>query len=280
MPVVAPKRRPSRTAVGVAASRAAHQMLDGEPKILDDPIAARLIDASDRRLIATNPPGLQEPGARRLRAHVLLRSRHAEDRLRAAARRGVGQCVILGAGLDTFAYRQPNWARRLRIFEVDHPSTQADKRARLAKAGVAVADNVEFVAIDFETMSLREGLRASHVDFSKAAFFSCLGVLVYLSAEAADDVFRLVAGFPAGSEIVFTFARPDSALSGVGRRAADAGEPWRTHFSQEALKVKLRDLGFRVVSFLSPAQAARAFQGRTDGLAAPARCSIAAAGVG
>jgi methyltransferase (TIGR00027 family) len=276
----APKAGPSRTALGVAALRAAHRLIDGAPKILDDPIAERLVDARDLARIAADPAALHEPASRRLRAHVLLRSRYAEDRLREAARRGVRQCVILGAGFDTFAYRQPAWSRRLRIFEVDHPATQADKGARLAAAGIAVPANVEFVGVDFETVSLGDGLRAASLDFARPAFFTCLGVLVYLTQTAVDQIFQLVAGFPPGSEIVFTFSRPDSSGSAIAQRAAAAGEPWRSHFDPEGLGAKLLAAGFASLSFLGPAQAAHIFEGRTDGLEAPARCSIAAAVVG
>jgi methyltransferase (TIGR00027 family) len=285
----APTRNSSRTALGVAALRAVHQLLDGDPKILEDPVAAHLLDAEVFQQIQTNPARVNEPLARGLRSHVVLRSRFAEERLEQAVRRGVGQCVILGAGFDTFAYRQPEWARSLRIYEVDHRATQADKRQRLHSAGIAIPANLEFVAIDFESVSLREGLRASTLKFSKPAFFSCLGVLVYLTREAADAVFQLVADFPAGSEIVFTFSLPDSSLStndaehraALAGMASSMGEPWQTHFEPEALVRDLHALGFGEVSFLS-AEAAdqKYFQGRSDGLRAPRRGGICSAIVG
>src|SRR5271163_808264 len=220
-----PERNSSRTALGVASLRAVHQLLDGEPKILDDPIAARLLDASVIEEIHTIPARIHESMARGLRSHVVLRSRFAEERMAQAVERGVRQCVILGAGFDTFAYRQPDWARDLRIYEVDHQATQEDKRRRLRSAGIPVPANLEFVAIDFERVSLYEGLLTSSLNFSEPAFFSCLGVLVYLTREAVDAVFQLVAGYPVGSEIVFTFSLPESALSGneAANRAALAG---------------------------------------------------------
>ena len=206
-----------------------------------------------------------------------------------AVQRGVGQCVILGAGFDTFAYRQPDWARRLRIYEVDHRATQDDKRQRLQSAGIEIPPNLEFVAIDFESVSLREGLRTSTLNFSEPGFFSCLGVLVYLTREAADTVFRLVAAFPAGREIVFTFSLPESSLSSndAENRAALAGmanslgEPWQTHFEPEALERDLRALGFEELSFLCAEAADRTyFHGRSDGLSAPQRGGICSAVVG
>jgi methyltransferase (TIGR00027 family) len=285
----APTRNASRTALGVAALRAVHQLLDGEPKILEDSVAARLLDADVLQQIRTNPARVNEPLARGLRSHVVLRSRFAEERMAQAVQRGVGQCVILGSGFDTFAYRQPDWARRLRIYEVDHRATQDDKRLRLQSAGIAIPANLEFVAIDFESVSLGEGLQASTLNFSEPTFFSCLGVLVYLTREAADAVFRLVAAFPAGSEIVFTFSLPESSLASndAEHRAALAGmanslgERWQTHFESEALERDLRALGFGEVSFLSAEAADRTyFHGRSDGLRAPRRGGICSAVVG
>src|SRR5271157_5401130 len=143
----APQRNFSRTALGVAALRAVHQLLDGEPKILDDPIAARLLSADVLQQIQSNPARIHEPPDRGLRSHVVLRSRYAEERMAEAVQRGVRQCVILGAGFDTFAYRQPDWARSLRIYEVDHCATQAEKRQRLQAAGIPIPANLEFVAV-------------------------------------------------------------------------------------------------------------------------------------
>jgi methyltransferase (TIGR00027 family) len=215
----------------------------------------------------------------------LLRSRYTEDRLAEAYQRGVRQYVILGAGYDTFAYRQPEWAHDLRIFEVDHPASQREKQNRLQVAGVEIPANLEFISIDFEHASLREGLAASKLDFHQPAFFACLGVLVYLTHEAADEVFRCVALFPESSEIVFTYSAPTENLSPeeAARRArigaaTDAmGEPWQTFFDPQALVQKLKDLNFEM-SFLKAADAeARYFQGRTDGLRAPKREPIVSA---
>jgi methyltransferase (TIGR00027 family) len=282
-------RNSSRTALGVAALRAVHQLLDGEPRILEDPVAARLLDAEVLQQIQANPARTHEPLARGVRSHVVLRSRFAEERMAHAVQRGVGQCVILGAGFDTFAYRQPGWARGLRIYEVDHRATQDDKRQRLQSAGISIPANLEFVAVDFESISLREGLQTSTLSFSEPAFFSCLGVLVYLTREAADAVFRLVADFPAGSEIVFTFSLPESSLSindaehraAMAGMASSFGEPWQTHFEPDALMRDLGALGFREISFLSAETADRTyFQSRSDGLRAPRRGGICSAIIG
>jgi methyltransferase (TIGR00027 family) len=276
----------SSTALRVAELRAAHQLIDPEPKILDDRVVLQLLDSETIEKIKANPEVLRAPWLVGMRSHILLRSRYAEDRLAQAATRGVEQLVILGAGYDTFAYRQPEWARRLRIFEVDHVASQQAKRNRLAEKGIAAPENLSYIALDFERTSLQEGLASGGVDFQKPAFFSCLGVLVYLPEDAAYEIFRVVAGFPRSSEIVFTFSQPDSALdkNEAARRevlaslAGSMGEPWRTHFDREMLMKKLREMGFTEVTVLDPAEAqARYFEGRTDGLRPPKRENVASA---
>jgi methyltransferase (TIGR00027 family) len=279
---------PSRTAAGVAWLRAAHQILDDPPRILDDPgIVALLGPAAVERLRAERARA-QTPGARALRAHVVLRSRFAEDRLALAVARGVRQYIVLGAGYDTFIVRQPAWARKLRVVEVDRPVTQAEKRARLAAAGIDDADNVEFAGVDFEHETLADGLARHGIRLDVPSFFSWLGVTMYLSEPAIDAVLGTVAGCPAGSEIVFTFAQPRGAGGAVERvassgptlaeRAASVGEPWLTYFEPESLERKLRGFGFGSVEFLTPEEAAvRYFAGRSDGLPPPRRTTIVSA---
>lgn len=274
-------RDASKTALGVCALRAVHQLVDGFPKILDDPIAAQLLDADVRERIRGHAGEALDPRAAGLRSHVVLRSRYTEDHLAAAAGRGVRQYAILGAGFDTFAYRQPAWARDLRIWEVDHPASQHEKRRRLEVAGLALPPNLELVPIDFETTSLRDGLRASSLDFTSPAFFACLGVLVYLTRDAARAIFELVASFPPGSEIAFTFSLPTSADSDLAEKARSLGEPWLTHFDPPSLTRELQDLGFAEVSILDLEEAARTYYAdRTDGLQPPRRGGIASAVVG
>jgi methyltransferase (TIGR00027 family) len=214
-----------------------------------------------------------------LRAHVVLRSRFAEDRLAAAVSRGVRQYVILGAGFDTFALRQPPWARELRILEVDHAGTQDVKRSRLAAAGLAMPGNARLGSIDFEHESLSDGLRRHGVALDEPAFFSWLGVTMYLEEDAIDAVLRTVAAFPAGSEIVLTFALPPGdAPSPFDERAANLGEPWVSYFTPETLAAKLLGVGFARVDFLSPAEAeARYFRPRPADLPVPQRTNIVAA---
>lgn len=268
----------SRTALGTAYLRAAHQLLDAPPRILEDPLAVALLGPAAQR-ITGNRDSYQTPERRALRAHVVLRSRFAEDHLAAAVRRGVAQYVILGAGFDTFALRQPAWAQQLKIVEVDHSGTQDVKRSYLAAAGLAVPQNTVFADIDFERESLLEGLLRHGVVLNAPSFFSWLGVTMYLKEDAIDAVLRSVAAFPTGSEIVLTFARPPGASpSPLDRRAADLGEPWVSYFTPDALAAKLRDAGFTNVDFLSPGEAeARYFRTRPADLPVPKQTNIVCA---
>jgi methyltransferase (TIGR00027 family) len=268
----------------VALLRAVHQVLDGDPKILDDPVALRLLDPAAGDHIRKHAERFAGDGARGLRAHVVLRSRFAEDRLAGAVARGVRQCVVLGAGLDTFAYRQPAWAREMAIFEIDHPASQDEKRRRLAAGGVAIPGNVRHVAVDFELEPLPDALVRGGVDVTAPVFFTWLGVLMYLTEAAGDAVLGTVAALPPGTEIVFTFSQPEGVRRSEGpslaERAAELGEPWLTRYTPAELEAKLRAFGFTEVELLDPADAAILyFRDRSDGLAPPRRTSIARARV-
>jgi methyltransferase (TIGR00027 family) len=275
-------RGASRTALGAAALRWLHQTLDGEPKIMVDTVSGLLLGEEVLRAIAARLGDPRSPGVLALRSHVVLRSRYCEDRLASAVDRGVSQLFVLGAGLDTFAYRQPEWARRLRIYEVDQPASQAEKRRMLSHARIAIPDNVEFIAIDFEQTSLADGLKAAAVDFSRTTFFSCLGVTMYLSEDAVDALFEVVASFPAGSEIVFTYRQASGDTgSALSQQVSALGEPWTFHIEPGALAHKLNALGFGRLEEFDPLDAdALYFRGRTDGLHAPSRRGIVSAFVG
>lgn len=284
-------RTSSTTAVGVAWLRAAHQLLDARPLLLDDPVALPILGDGAEWRIRLGAARFDAPGARALRSHVVLRSRYAEDRLAAAVARGVRQYLVLGAGLDTFAYRAPAWARDVRVVEVDQPASQADKQARLAAAGITVPDTVAFAAVDFERETLADGLRRCGVRLDVPTVCAWLGVTMYLTEAAVDATFRTVAGLPAGSEVVFTFAQPrsaappddeaaDPAARGptLAERAAAVGEPWQSYFTPEALAARLPALGYGAVHFLTPDEAvARYYAGRPDALPPPRRTSIAVA---
>jgi methyltransferase (TIGR00027 family) len=269
----------SRTAIGTAYLRAAHQLFESQSLILYDPVILALLGPVALQRIRDSAERYQTPAWRALRAHVALRSRFAEDRLAAAALRGMTQYVILGAGFDTFALRQPSWAKALRILEVDHPGTQDWKRSLLAAAGVAMPQNASFAAIDFERESLRASLLRHHMAMDQPTFFSWLGVTMYLKEDAIDDVLRAVAAFPAGSEIVLSFAPPTGdAPSPFAERAASLGETWLSYFEPDAIEAKLTGAGFSNVAFLSPAEAgARYFRQRPGELPVPRRINILSA---
>jgi len=280
------ERNPSQTAHSAAMFRAAHQLIDADPKILDDTVILRLLDKSVIDEIRDHPERLNTPRLRALRTHILVRSRFAEDRLALAASQGIDQYVILGAGLDTFAYRQPNWANNLHIFEVDQPASQREKRKRLELAGIAPLGNLIYVAVDFETDSLLDTLQ--HFEFNplKPAFFSWLGVMVYLRQDAIESVFQAVASLPHSSEIVFTFsaqgqAQKHGTRSSITKVLAESlGEPWLSQFEPEAINQMLHKMGFSDVSFLTPGEIdQRYINGRQDGLFAMQRINTAVAQV-
>ena len=152
-----------------------------------------------------------QPATRGMRLHIAMRSRFAEEGLAAAVARGVRQYVLLGAGLDTFAHRNPFAQQGLRVFEVDHPATQGWKRQRLAGAGLAPPASLTFAPVDFERETLAAGLAAAGFDAAAPAFFSWLGVVVYLTRAAVIETLRFIASLPAGTEVVFDYGEPVSA---------------------------------------------------------------------
>ena len=266
----------SRTSDIPAVMRAVHQTRDDEPKILLDPIAPKLIEitGADADWLA---PLLEHPFATQWRAGFLIRSRYAEDCLGEAVARGLAQYLILGAGLDTFAYRQPAWAHALRIFEIDHPATQSFKRERLAKSGIVPPSNLIFVPVDFETTSLSQALDASGFAFDRPAFCSWLGVTQYLTNPAIEATLAFMQTLPRKSEIVLSFILPQDALDGIeahavataSAKAAEVGEPWLSRFQPADLASQLLRMGFSEVVHLTPDQAhERYLKGRRDGLAA------------
>ncbi len=268
----------SWTATYTAISRAAHQCLDAAPKILDDPVAIGLIEGAAETDLRAQADTFRQPVQQHTRAILVLRSRYAEDRLAQAVAAGATQYVILGAGLDTFAYRQPAWVRDVRVIEVDHPDSQALKRHYLQRRRVAVPANVVFCPIDFERATLRQGLEAIAFDPHARTFLSLLGVTQYLTREALAATLRDVLTLPAGSGIVLAFVLPDAALTGVDldvslthtALAASHGEPWLTRFEPEALRAWLLELGFSTATHLAPSRAQQLyFAGRNDGLHAP-----------
>ncbi len=273
--------RPSRTALGVARRRAAHQLLD-DPLVLADPLALPILGEEQRAALEASvrrrfPPSPQQhPVARALRAFLVARARYTEETLAEAAAAGVRQYVVLGAGLDTFAYR--NRLPGVRVFEVDHPATQGWKLDRLAEAGIHVPDGpagVVFVPVDFHHDRLDEQLATADFHPDEPAVFGWLGVTMYVAAESVWEVLRYALSRPAGSAIVFDYALTPTHMTPFERiahqrladRVARAGEPWITGFEPEALTQDLAAAGAtRIVDLDGPALNARYFAGRRDGL--------------
>jgi methyltransferase (TIGR00027 family) len=261
----------SRTAQRVAIRRAAHQLLD-HPRVLDDPLAIRIIGPEAAHDLQSNPKE-HHAFARAFRAFMVARSRYAEDELARAVANGVSQFVVLGAGLDTFAYRNPH--PHLRVFEVDHPATQAWKREQLDAANISIPGSLTFVPIDFEKQTLRERLSEAGLNFSDPAFFSWLGVTPYLTRETCMATLSLIADMPQGSGVVFDFALDPAllnagqreALDALANRVASVGEPFQLFFDPVKLQEDLRSLGFHRTEFLQGAQInERYFSNRADGL--------------
>jgi methyltransferase (TIGR00027 family) len=267
--------RASATAQRAAVKRAAHQLLD-DPKVFEDPIALRIIGKESASALQADPHQFENtPLSPYLRAFVAARSRWAEDELALGIRRGVRQYVILGAGLDTFAYRNPHPQGVLHVFEVDHPTTQAWKRTRLDEAGIALPDDLTFAPVDFETQTLEEGLRAVGYDPGRSTFFSWLGVTEYLTAEAVMATLRFIASAPIRNAVVFDYVLSPSLLTtaqrfrfdAIAQRVALAAEPWKTFFEPGLLTRDLRAMGFGCVEDNGQEQInTRYFKNRKDGL--------------
>ncbi|OPY73024.1 MAG: putative S-adenosyl-L-methionine-dependent methyltransferase [Syntrophorhabdus sp. PtaU1.Bin058] len=244
--------RPSATAQRAAMKRAAHQLLD-DPRVFNDPVALHIIGKEDSSALQAEPHRFEgSPLSPYLRAFVAARSRYAEDELAAGIRRGVCQYVILGAGLDTFAYRNPYPHDVLRVFEVDHPGTQAWKRTRLEEANIALPGSLTFAGVDFERQTLAEGLLDAGYEQGKCTFFSWLGATEYLSFEAVMRILRFIASMPAGSGVVFDYMLSPSLLTpaqrsrfdAIARHVASIGEPWHTFFDPGLLTGDLQAMGF------------------------------------
>lgn len=258
----------SKTALGVAIRRAAHQLVD-LPPVLDDPIAVRLVGSGYRGKMGRAAHRI----GRDLRAFVAARSRYAEDQLAEAVELGVRQYVVLGAGLDTFAYRNPHSG--LWVFEVDFPATQEWKRELLGEAGIALPEELRFVPLDFEHQTLAEGLAEAGLDRDAAAFFGWLGVVPYLTPEAFRATLDVIAQLPAGTGLSFDYAVAPERLSAVGRKAFDAlagrvaaaGEPFQLFFTPEEMAAELGWAGFgRYEQVDSDDLNERYFKDRADGL--------------
>ena len=245
--------QPSHTARGAAACRALHQTLDGGV-IFRDPYASKVLDdATLSRLDQIAADASLRPW----RLFIAARSRFSEDALAGCVARNVRQVVVLGAGLDTFALRNPHAGLGVRVFEVDYPATQDWKRERLQHAGLAVPASLTFAPVDFERQSLADGLSAAGFRADRPAFFQWLGVVPYLTRAAVSATLDFIAAVPE-SEVVFDYAEPlqnygadrRAQVAAVAALAAERGEPWLSLFDPAELSELLRSKGLSMVEDL------------------------------
>lgn len=282
----------SITALMTAYCRAYHAV-NVSPKIFDDFLADRMFTSEERitfnRLLAERLPLINptlassKPDQATALAHVmqaygvtssLSRARYTENCLEQAVGQGAQQYVLLGAGLDTFAFRRPDLVSQLQVFEIDHPATQALKYRRLAALKMETPPQLHFVAVNFAAQNLADGLQASAYDSKKVSFFSWLGVICYLPREAVFQTLQTIAGLaPKGSTIVFDYLDLDAFHPGKASRAMQmmqastkaAGEPMKTGFDPLTLGDELKAVGFSLEEDLSPGKIEEQyFQGRTD----------------
>ncbi|KUZ86903.1 hypothetical protein WI40_30930 [Burkholderia ubonensis] len=262
---------PKPSAQRVATLRAVHQLLDN-PLILEDRLALKILGGANEAAVRSNSDHYDDPLSKGLRMSVAVRSRYAEDEWRKAARNGVSQYVILGAGLDTYAYREHHQARR--IFEVDLPATQQWKRECLSAADIEIPASLTYVPMDFEHDTLARALSEAGFRKDAPAFFSWLGVSVYLEEEAILETLRFIASCAAGSAVVFDYVVTPSLLPPMERlgmelvraKVAENGEPWKSFFDPASLADKIRSLGFSEANNVSPENLNNIYlTGRKDG---------------
>jgi methyltransferase (TIGR00027 family) len=265
-------RSPSRTAVLTAVARALYRR-EPPPVIFDDALAFGLAGGEGPALserLRTEFPRSQVLAFSRW---VCIRSRFAEDLVEQAVASGVDQYVILGAGLDSFAYRRGDLLDRLRVFEVDHPASQSWKRHRLSELGVKIPSNLVFTSVDFEHQTLREGLEGSGFEFGKSAVFSWIGVTMYLTLDAIKATLATIAQSLPGTRLVLTYNQPRDALdpfalqvtSAFSAIATEMGEPFVTLLALDEIERLMRSNGFGDIVHFGPQEARVAyFNGRDD----------------
>jgi len=270
-----PAAVPEDTAVRVALWRALHVEADAPPPVFEDLIGLRLADPDP----AWRSRPDMSPFTRPFRASIVARARFTEDLVEEHAAQGVGQYVILGAGLDTFAQRRPELAARMLVFEIDPPGPQAWKRKRLADLGLGIPPFLRFVPVDFEAGDTWwERLAASGFDPSRPAVLAASGVSMYLTKEAIAGMFRRVAALAPGSVLVMSFLLPiemadPEVRPGIERAAAGAranGTPFLSFFTPPELLALAGAAGFKEARHVSATDlAGRYFTGRPDGLCPP-----------
>lgn len=265
-------REPSQSAILTAAARALHR-LEPPPLVLDDTLALALGGENAVELMARIQRELPPEALLSFSRWVCVRARVPEDIVEQAVANGVDQYVILGAGLDSFAYRRVDLSGHLRVFEIDHPASQEWKRRRIESVGIPVPANLVFAPVDFEHQTLREGLANVGFDAAKPAVFSWLGVTLYLTTDAIRSTLATVAAVAPPTTIVLTYNQPPSALSALGLEIETAiramvtgmGEPIITTFTPPEIEDLIRGEGFNSVTHFGPEEAQQSyFAGRAD----------------
>jgi methyltransferase (TIGR00027 family) len=263
---------PDSTAVRVALWRAMHAQVDPPPRVIEDEIGLQLAapDADWR-----SRPDMDQQATARIRASIVARARFIEDLVTSEANRGVGQYVLLGAGLETFAQRRPEIASALTVFEVEQPEPQAWKRQRLIELGYGIPDWLRLVPVDFETDSWLDRLLANGFDATKPAVFASTGVSMYLTSEANEATLRQIASLARGSTLAMTFMKPielvepeeQPVLAATDAAARASGTPFISYYAPDEILAMARDAGFVTARHVTAADfAQRYFADRTDGL--------------
>jgi len=263
---------PSTTAMLAALARGWLRMEATPPWVLDDAFALVLVGPSWQELHERVFPLFPSHVIREIIAALCTRSRYVEDRLTAGA---FAQYVILGAGLDSFAWRRPDLLRSVKVFEVDHPASQEWKLQRVRDLALPLNDSQVFVPVDFETEPLRDALHTAGFDWGQRALFSWTGVAPYLTPHAITSTLHTIAGAAAGSEVAFSYLAEESMLDDAGREfiriyaplAASLGEPLQPGWPVIEIERLINQCGLTVVDH--PARTdleERYFADRTDAL--------------
>ena len=260
---------PDSTAVRTALWRALHVKVDAKPYILEDVVGLELLAPPDGWM---ERPDMKYTA--RLRASILVRARFIEDLIIEESKRGTGQYVLLGAGIDTFAQRRPDIAAGLQIYEIDQPGTLAWKQEQLHALGFGIPEYLHFVPVDFETTSWFEQLKNSGFDPRKPAFISCTGVSLYLTKEAIISTLKRIATFAPGSKLAMTFYLPmelldeeDKPMQEIAEKGArESGNPMISFFLPEEILTLAKNAGFKEAQTLSTNEMEFYFSGRTDNL--------------
>jgi methyltransferase (TIGR00027 family) len=264
---------PDNTAVRVALWRAMHVDVDAPPHVFEDDIGLRLAEPDDGW---RQRPDMDPHTTRNFRAAIVARARFVEDLVTEQAERGVGQYVILGAGLDTFAQRRPEIASRLRVFEIDQPETQAWKRRRLLELGYAIPDWLRLVPVDFEAgQSWWARLIAAGFDPNAPTVVASTGVSMYLTKDATTATLRQIAELATGSTLAMTFLLPTELLDPADRpglRASEqgakaSGTPFISFYTPQEMLALAHETGLKEARHVpGTALAERYFTNRSDGL--------------